>query len=283
MNRAQKLLVSIQRELGGDVVRLCDTKDEKIEVISTGFDGLNRALGIGGYPRGRIVEIFGPESSGKSTLVLHALREAQGEDGLAALIDADRAFDAKFAKSIGVALDRLLVSRPEHAEQALDLVEVLARSGAVAMIAIDSVPALAPQVETEAQMSDDLDGQQARLMSRALRRQAAGRRSSNGDGAALRQPAPPCRRGHLWQPGSHHRGQRPQALRQPASGSAPRRAAQGGRGECRRKDARQDRQEQAGGALPRGRAGAALARDGSGGVASVGPTTPIFPSRSRGA
>lgn len=169
MSRTQQLLVSVQRELGEGVVDLCN-QGEKIEVISTGFAALNQALGIGGYPRGRIVEVFGGNSAGKSLLVLHALREAQQGGKLAALIDADRSFDAKFAQAIGLDLDRLLVSRPEHAEQALDLVELLARSGEVSLIAIDSVPALATKAETEGRMGDNFDGQQARLLALALRK-----------------------------------------------------------------------------------------------------------------
>lgn len=169
ISRAQSglaLVTSTERSHG--LVHADETPD--VEVLPTGSLGLDQALGIGGYPRGRIVEIFGPESSGKSTLVLHALREAQREGGLAALIDADRSFDLKHAQALGIASDRLLVAQPEHAEQALDQVEDLVGSGEVTLVAIDSAAALPTKAETEGQMGDVFPGLQGRLLSRALRK-----------------------------------------------------------------------------------------------------------------
>lgn len=143
---------------------------EPIEVIPTGSLALDEALGVGGYPRGRIVEVFGPESSGKTTLTLHAIAQAQAEGGVAAFIDAEHAFDLRYAKAIGIDLSKLLVSQPDHGEQALDIAEMLTRSGALSLIVIDSVAALVPKAEIEGDMGDSHMGLQARLMSQALRK-----------------------------------------------------------------------------------------------------------------
>ncbi len=154
----------------GALVRLGDKEIEPIDAISTGSLGLDIALGIGGVPRGRIVEIYGPESSGKTTLALQIVAEAQKEGGVCAFVDAEHALDIKYAKNLGVDVDNLLVSQPDFGEQALDIVETLARSGAVDVIVIDSVAALTPKSEIEGDMGDQHVGLQARLMSQALRK-----------------------------------------------------------------------------------------------------------------
>ncbi len=143
---------------------------EPIRVIPTGSLALDEALGVGGYPRGRIIEIFGPESSGKTTLTLHAIAELQKQGGTAAFIDAEHAFDLRYAKAIGIDLDSLLVSQPDNGEQALDIAELLAKSGDVDLIVVDSVAALVPRAEIEGDMGDAHMGLQARLMSQATRK-----------------------------------------------------------------------------------------------------------------
>jgi len=161
----------IEKQFGkGSVMRLGDKPVVDVEVISTGALSLDIALGIGGVPRGRIVEIYGPESSGKTTLVLHIIAEAQSKGGVAAFIDAEHAFDPTYAKAIGVDTDELLVSQPDNGEQALEILETLVRSGAVDVVAIDSVAALTPRAEIEGEMGDSHMGLQARLMSQALRK-----------------------------------------------------------------------------------------------------------------
>ncbi len=154
----------------GALVRLVDKEIEPIDSISTGSLGLDIALGIGGVPKGRIVEIYGPESSGKTTLALQIVAEAQKEGGICAFVDAEHALDIKYAKNLGVDVDNLLVSQPDFGEQALDIVETLARSGAVDVIVVDSVAALTPKSEIEGDMGDQHVGLQARLMSQALRK-----------------------------------------------------------------------------------------------------------------
>ncbi|RLB29603.1 MAG: recombinase RecA [Deltaproteobacteria bacterium] len=144
-----------------------------IPVISTGSLALDAALGMGGVPRGRVIEIFGPESSGKTTLALHIIAEAQAKDGMAAFIDAEHALDLTYARRLGVNIDDLLVSQPDNGEQALDIAEILVRSGAMEVLAIDSVAALVPRAEIEGEMGDQQIGLQARLMSKALRKLAA--------------------------------------------------------------------------------------------------------------
>ncbi len=154
----------------GALVRLGDKEIEPIEAISTGSLGLDMALGIGGVPKGRIIEIYGPESSGKTTLALQITAEAQKKGGICAFIDAEHALDVKYAANLGVDVDNLLVSQPDFGEQALDIVETIARSGAVDVIVIDSVAALTPKSEIEGDMGDQHVGLQARLMSQALRK-----------------------------------------------------------------------------------------------------------------
>jgi recombination protein RecA len=156
----------------GALMRLGDKPEENIESISTGSLGLDLALGIGGVPKGRIIEIYGPESSGKTTLTLHIVAEAQKAGGICAFVDAEHALDVKYARNLGVDTDNLLVSQPDFGEQALEIVETLARSGAVDVIVVDSVAALTPKAEIEGDMGDSHMGLQARLMSQALRKLA---------------------------------------------------------------------------------------------------------------
>ncbi|WP_024789763.1 recombinase RecA [Lebetimonas sp. JH292] len=164
----------IDKQFGkGALVKLSDQDIEPIEAIPTGSFGLDMALGIGGIPKGRITEIYGPESSGKTTLALSIIAEAQKQGGVAAFIDAEHALDVIYAKHIGVDVDNLLVSQPDYGEQALEIVETLARSGAVDIIVIDSVAALTPKAEIEGNMGDAQVGVQARLMSQALRKLTA--------------------------------------------------------------------------------------------------------------
>ncbi|MDR2635862.1 MAG: recombinase RecA [Campylobacteraceae bacterium] len=164
-------LKQIDKAFGkGAIVRLGDKEFEPIDAISTGSLGLDIALGIGGVPKGRVVEIYGPESSGKTTLALQITAQAQKAGGICAFIDAEHALDVKYAKNLGVDVDNLLVSQPDFGEQALDIVETIARSGAVDVIVIDSVAALTPKSEIEGDMGDQHMGLQARLMSQALRK-----------------------------------------------------------------------------------------------------------------
>ncbi|MGP1505948.1 MAG: recombinase RecA [Campylobacter sp.] len=164
-------LKQIDKAFGkGTLVRLGDKEVEKIDAISTGSLGLDLALGIGGVPKGRIIEIYGPESSGKTTLTLQIIAECQKSGGVCAFVDAEHALDVKYAKNLGVDTDNLLVSQPDFGEQALDIVETLSRSGAVDLIVVDSVAALTPKSEIEGDMGDTHVGLQARLMSQALRK-----------------------------------------------------------------------------------------------------------------
>src|SRR5215218_3805023 len=166
-------VTQIERQFGqGSVMRLGDESRVQVDAISTGALSLDIALGVGGVPRGRIVEIFGPESSGKTTLVYHIIAEAQARGGVCAFVDAEHAIDPIYARRIGVDTDELLVSQPDYGEQALEIVDVLVRSGAVDVVAVDSVAALTPRVELEGQMGEVTVGLQARLMSQALRKLA---------------------------------------------------------------------------------------------------------------
>ena len=157
----------------GSVMRMGDSAVEEVEVISSGSITLNNALGIGGYPRGRIVEIYGPESSGKTTLTLHAIAEVQKAGGIAAFIDAEHAFDRFYAERLDIQTEDLIISQPDHGEQALEIADNLIRSGAIDLIVIDSVAALTPKSEIEGEMGDSKMGLQARLMSQALRKLTA--------------------------------------------------------------------------------------------------------------
>ena len=154
----------------GAVMRLGDDPSESLEVIKSGSITLNRALGVGGFPKGRVIEIYGPESSGKTTLAIHAIAEAQKQGGIAAIIDAEHAFDQFYAQNLGVDIENLLISQPDNGEQALEIADNLIRSGAIDIIVIDSVAALTPKAEIEGEMGDSQMGLQARLMSKALRK-----------------------------------------------------------------------------------------------------------------
>ena len=167
----QAAMDKIEKSFGkGSIMRMGSEEVEDIDVIPTGSIGLNAALGVGGYPRGRIIEIYGPESSGKTTLAIHAIAEAQKLGGIAAFIDAEHAFDRFYAANLGVDIDNLLISQPDNGEQALEIADQLIHSSAVDIIVIDSVAALTPKAEIEGDMGDNKVGLQARLMSQALRK-----------------------------------------------------------------------------------------------------------------
>ncbi len=170
----QMAMAKIEKDFGkGSIMRLGDQAAEKVDVIPTGSIALNHALGVGGYPRGRIIEIYGPESSGKTTLTIHAIAEAQKAGGIAAFIDAEHAFDPTYAQKLGVNLEELWISQPDNGEQALAIADQLISSSAVDLVVIDSVAALTPKAEIEGDMGDNKVGLQARLMSQALRKLTA--------------------------------------------------------------------------------------------------------------
>ncbi len=170
----QAAMSKIEKDFGkGSIMKLGDEKIDNVEVIPTGSLSLNAALGVGGYPKGRIIEIFGPESSGKTTLAIHAIAEAQKAGGIAAFIDAEHAFDRFYAASLGVDVDNLWISQPDTGEQALEIADQLIRSSAIDIIVVDSVAALTPKAEIEGDMGDNKVGLQARLMSQALRKLTA--------------------------------------------------------------------------------------------------------------
>ncbi len=170
----QAAMSKIEKDFGkGSIMKLGDEQVENVEVIPTGSIGLNAALGVGGYPRGRIIEIYGPESSGKTTLAIHAIAEVQKMGGIAAFIDAEHAFDRFYATKLGVDVNNLIVSQPDNGEQALEIADQLIRSSAIDIIVIDSVAALTPKKEIEGDMGDSAVGLHARLMSQALRKLTA--------------------------------------------------------------------------------------------------------------
>jgi len=176
----QEAMAKIEKDFGkGSIMRMGDEKVENVEVIPTGSIGLDCALGVGGYPRGRIIEIYGPESSGKTTLAIHAIAEAQKAGGIAAFIDAEHAFDRFYAEKLGVDIENLWISQPDSGEQALEIAEQLIRSSAIDIIVIDSVAALTPKAELEGDMGDSKMGLQARLMSQALRKLTAAINKTN--------------------------------------------------------------------------------------------------------
>lgn len=179
--KALKLtLEKIEKGFGkGTIMKLGDNPITDISIISSGSISLDKALGVGGYPRGRVTEIFGPEASGKTTLALHAIAEAQKKGGTAAFIDAEHAFDRLYAEKLGLDIENLLISQPDNGEQALEIVDHLIRSGAIDIIVIDSVAALTPRAEIEGEMGDSRMGLQARLMSQALRKLAANIHKTN--------------------------------------------------------------------------------------------------------
>ncbi|MBP6867701.1 MAG: recombinase RecA [Bacteroidales bacterium] len=174
MKALQATLDKIEKDFGkGTIMKLGDQPKWDVSVIPSGSVGLDHALGIGGYPRGRVVEIYGPEASGKTTLAIHAIAEAQKLGGIAAFIDAEHAFDRNYAQQLGVNVDTLLISQPDNGEQALEVADHLIRSGAIDIVVIDSVAALTPKAEIEGEMGDSKMGLQARLMSQALRKLTA--------------------------------------------------------------------------------------------------------------
>ena len=171
MKALQAALAKIEKDFGkGSIMRMGDEQVVKVDVVPTGSIGLDVALGVGGYPKGRIIEIYGPESSGKTTLAIHAIAEAQKNGGTAAFIDAEHAFDRFYAEKLGVDISNLFISQPDNGEQALEIAEQLIRSSAIDIIVIDSVAALTPKKEIEGDMGDSAVGLQARLMSQALRK-----------------------------------------------------------------------------------------------------------------
>ena len=223
-------LAQIDRQFGkGSVMRLGSDDRAPVEVIPTGSIALDVALGIGGLPRGRIVEIYGPESSGKTTLTLHAIANAQRAGGIAAFIDAEHALDPEYAKKLGVDIDSLLVSQPDTGEQALEIADMLVRSGSIDLIVIDSVAALVPRAEIEGEMGDSHVGLQARLMSQALRKLTGGL-STDEHHDDLHQPAAREDRCVLRQPRDHRRRQGAQVLRVGAPRHPSHRDAEGRHG-----------------------------------------------------
>ena len=169
----EEVLKQIQKEFGkGAIMKLGERPSVSVDVIPSGSLLLDEALGVGGYPKGRIIEIFGPESSGKTTLALHAIAECQKQGGRAGFIDAEHAIDPVYAKNLGVDIDELILSQPDSGEQALEIAEMLASSGAIDLLIVDSVAALVPQAELDGEMSDNSVGMQARLMSKAMRKLA---------------------------------------------------------------------------------------------------------------
>ena len=173
-------LGKIEKDFGrGTIMKLGDHAVDNVQVISTGSIGLDAALGIGGLPRGRVIEIYGPEASGKTTLAIHAIAEAQKNGGIASIIDAEHAFDRNYAEKLGVDVENLLISQPDNGEQALEIADHLIRSGALDIIVIDSVAALTPKAEIEGEMGDSKMGLQARLMSQALRKLTANINKTN--------------------------------------------------------------------------------------------------------
>lgn len=173
-------VASIERSYGkGSIMRLGASEHVQVSTISSGSIGLDIALGIGGIPRGRVIEIYGPESSGKTTMTLHFIAETQKKGGVCAFIDAEHALDVNYARALGVSVEELLISQPDTGEQALEIADLLVRSGAIDMVIIDSVAALVPKAELEGEMGDSLPGAQARLMSQALRKLTANIHKSN--------------------------------------------------------------------------------------------------------
>ena len=176
----EQVLCDIEKQFGkGSIMKLGDNKHLKVDVCSSGCLSLDIALGVGGYPRGRIIEIYGPESSGKTTVALHMVAEVQKRGGIAGFIDAEHALDPVYAKNIGVDIDNLYISQPDNGEQAMEITETMVRSGAIDIVIVDSVAALVPKAEIDGDMGDSHVGLQARLMSQALRKLAGVINKSN--------------------------------------------------------------------------------------------------------
>ncbi len=243
-------LSQIERQFGkGAVMRMGDVGAVRdVDVVSTGSLGLDIALGIGGLPRGRVVEIYGPESSGKTTLTLQVIAEMQKLGGTAAFIDAEHALDPTYAQKLGVNVDDLLVSQPDTGEQALEIADMLVRSGSVDIVVVDSVAALTPKAEIEGDMGDSHMGLQARLMSQALA-QAHRQHQAVQHPGDFHQPDPHEDRRDVRQSRDHHRRQRAEVLRLGTSRYPPHRRHQEGRRSHRQRNACQSGQEQGGAAV----------------------------------
>jgi recombination protein RecA len=243
-------LSQIEREFGkGSVMRMGDEGAQvRVNAIPTGALSLDLALGIGGVPRGRIVEVFGPESSGKTTLIYHVLAEAQKLGGVCAFIDAEHAMDPLYAREIGVDIDELLVSQPDYGEQALEIADMLVRSGAVDVVAIDSVAALTPRAELEGQMGDQTVGLQARMMSQAMRKLAGNLNRTQTLCILTNQIREKI--GVMFGSPDTQPGARPEVLRLPAPRHQTHRDTQGRHRSGGQPRAGQGRQEQGGRSLP---------------------------------
>jgi recombination protein RecA len=227
----QVALAQIEKQFGkGTIMRLGEGEViEDIQVVSTGSLGLDIALGVGGLPRGRVVEIYGPESSGKTTLTLQVIAEMQKTGGQCAFVDAEHALDIQYAQNLGVNLQDLLISQPDTGEQALEIVDSLVRSGAVDLIVVDSVAALTPKAELEGEMGDSLPGL-ASPPDESGAAQTHGPHQKDQLHGHLHQPDPHEDRCDVWQPRDHHRRQRAEVLRQRATGHPAHRHHQEGRG-----------------------------------------------------
>ena len=239
-------LLQIERQFGkGSIMRLGEESRVPVEIIPSGSIVLDVALGIGGYPRGRIVEIYGPESSGKTTVALHAIANAQKQGGIAAFIDAEHALDPEYAQKLGVDTEALLVSQPDTGEQALEIMDMLIRSGAIDIVVIDSVAALVPKAEIEGEMGDSHVGLQARLMSQALRKITGALSQTKTTAVFINQLREKV--GVMFgSPRDDHRRQGAEVLRVGAAGHPADRDAQGRDRGGRQPDARQGREEQDG-------------------------------------
>ena len=247
-------LSQIERDFGkGSIMRLGQNeKAVEVEAISTGSLGLDIALGIGGLPRGRVIEIYGPESSGKTTLALHVVAEAQKRGGICAFIDAEHALDTVYARKLGVEVEDLLISQPDTGEQALEIADTLVRSGAIDVLVVDSVAALTPKAELEGEMGDMQPGMQARLMSQALRKLTGSISKSSCMVIFINQIR--MKIGVMFgNPRDDDRRQRAEVLRLGAPRHPPHRRDQGARGGGRQPDARQGGEEQGGAAVQAGR------------------------------
>jgi recombination protein RecA len=249
-------LGQIERQFGkGAIMRMGDSTVRDVEVVSTGSLGLDVALGVGGLPYGRVVEVYGPESSGKTTLTLQVVAEVQRQGGTAAFIDAEHALDPSYAEKIGVNVDDLLVSQPDNGEQALEIADMLVRSGAVNLVVVDSVAALTPKAEIDGDMGDSHVGLHARLMSQALRKLTANIKRSNTLVIFINQIHQPDShedRRDVRQPGDHDRRQRAQVLLLGTPRHPPHRRHQEGRRGGRQRDPGQGGQEQGRAAVQEG-------------------------------
>ncbi len=246
-------LAQIDKQFGkGAIMKMGERTNMAIEVIPTGALSLDLALGVGGLPRGRVVEIYGPESSGKSTLAMHVVAEAQRNGGVCAYIDAEHAMDPVYARAIGVDVDQLLISQPDTGEQALEIADMLTRSGAIDVLVIDSVAALTPRAEIEGEMGDTHVGLQARLMSQALRKLTGNLQQDRHD-LHLHQPAPREDRRDVRLPRDHPGWPGAEVLLLGPSRHPPHRVVEGRRRDRRQPDPGQGREEQGVAAVPASR------------------------------